>query len=258
MGRQNSDRLLKVEAVVLRHSNWGEADRILVLYTREQGKLRAIAKGARRLHSRKGGHLEPFTRVALMLAKGRDLWIVTQAEAVDLYFPIREDLLRTGFAVYVLELLDRFTYEEGENLALYSLLVDTLQRIAYENQLFHAIRYYEIRLLDLLGFRPELFNCLHCHSEIKPEDQYFSFVEGGILCPRCGSKMGGNHPVSMLALKYMRHFQRSSYKQALKADIPEKIQQEMENLLESYLTYLLERNLNSTSFLREIRDKYSI
>ena len=73
----------RVEAVVLRHSDWGEADRILTLYTRERGKVRAIAKGARKIRSRKAGHLEPFTRVTLQLAKGHDLLIVTQADTLD-------------------------------------------------------------------------------------------------------------------------------------------------------------------------------
>jgi len=104
---------IKVEAVVLRHSDYGEADRLLTLYSREQGKLRAIAKGVRKMQSRKAGHLEPFTQVALMLAKGHDMWIVTQAEAIEPLQPLREDLTRIGYAGYVVELLDRFTYEEA-------------------------------------------------------------------------------------------------------------------------------------------------
>src|SRR5512145_916664 len=122
----NQPRSQRVEAVVLRHSNWGEADRMLTLFTRELGKLRVVAKGARRVRSRKAGHLEPFTRVALMLARGRDLWIVTQAETVDAYLPLRENLEQIANASYVIELLDRFTYEEGANRPLYQLLVETL------------------------------------------------------------------------------------------------------------------------------------
>jgi DNA repair protein RecO (recombination protein O) len=78
-------RSFRVEAVVLRHANWGEADRILTLYTREQGKLRAVAKGARKIRSRKAGHLEPFTHITLQLAKSRDIPIVTQVETLDPY-----------------------------------------------------------------------------------------------------------------------------------------------------------------------------
>ena len=148
------ERSLRVEAVVLRHSDWGEADRLLSLYTREAGKLRVVAKGVRKLRSRKAGHLEPFTRVALLLARGHDLWIVTQADTLDAYLPLREDLLRTGYASYVVELADRFSYEEGQNSGLYRLLVETLERVTRapeEADIQFALRYYEIRMLDLLG-----------------------------------------------------------------------------------------------------------
>jgi DNA repair protein RecO (recombination protein O) len=247
------ERTLKVEAVVLRHSDWGEADRMLGLYTRERGKLRALAKGARKLRSRKAGHLEPFTRVSLMLAHGRDMWIVTQAETVDAYLPLRDDLVRTGYAGYVVELLDRFSYEEGENRAIYNLLVDTLGRISSGEDTFNLARYYEIRLLDHLGFRPQFFHCVQGNEEIKAEDQYFSAQRGGVLCPLHGKTAPESRPVSTEALRFLRHFQRSAYADAIRAQIPPATRQEMEGLLNYYLTYLLERGLNSPHFIREMK-----
>ena len=109
------ERSYRVEAVVLRHMDYGEADRLLGLYTREGGKVRAIAKGVRKIRSRKAGHLEPFTRVALQLAQARELPIVTQAETIDAYLAMRDDLVKTGYAAYVVEMVDRFLFEEGEN-----------------------------------------------------------------------------------------------------------------------------------------------
>ncbi len=253
----DTERTLRVEAVVLRHSDWGEADRLLGLFTREQGKLRAVAKGARRVRSRKAGHLEPFTRVALMLARGRDLWIVTQADTVDAYLPLREDLERIAHASYVVELLDRFTYEEGANRPLYQLLIETLARLCEQEDVFMAIRYYEIRLLDLLGFRPQLVNCVRCGKLIQPQDQYFSALLGGALCPNCGPQEPTARPVSMAALKYLRHLQRSNFRDACRAQIVSVVRREMENLLQYYLTYLLERALNTPAFLREVRRRNS-
>jgi DNA repair protein RecO (recombination protein O) len=244
-----------VEAVVLRHSDWGEADRLLGLFTREMGKLRAVAKGVRKPRSRKAGHLEPFTRVSLLLAKGRDMWIVTQAETVDAHLRLREDLERVGYAAYAVELLDRFTYEEGENPALYRLLVDTLGRLDAEPDPALPIHYYEMRLLDLLGFRPQLFNCAKCGEVIQAVDQYFSPSLGGALCPRCGAATRGAQPISMAALKYLRHFQRSSYKEAARARPSQEVEREIERLLQHYLTYLLERGLNTPAFLRKIRGR---
>ncbi len=246
-------RSFRAEAVVLRHSDWGEADRLLSLYTREQGKVRAVAKGARRLRSRKAGHLEPFTRASLQLARGREILIVTQAETVDAYQPLREDLLLTGYASYIVELLDRFTYEDGENPAIYRLLTDTLARLCAAEDAWLVVRYYEIQLLDLLGFRPELFHCVDRKEIIQPQDQFFSAGMGGVLCPRCGVKAAEVRPVSMAALKYLRHFQRSSYADAKRARVEGNIRSEVEALLQYYITYLLERNLNSPAFIREVR-----
>ena len=254
----STPRSIRVEAVILRHSDWGEADRMLTVFTRERGKMRVIAKGVRKLHSRKAGHLEPFTRSTLMLAHGRELWIVTQADTQDAYLPVKEELVRTGYAAHIVELLDRFTYDEGENASLYRLLADTLGRISTESDYTTAVRYYEVRLLDNLGYRPELFHCVNCDQEIKPEDQFFSAEQGGVLCPNCGRSAQGAKPISMPALKYLRHFQRSSYTEASRALIPEGIQKEMEALMLYYLTYLLERGLNTTAFIREVRKGYEI
>ncbi len=248
-------RSFRVEAVVLRHSDWGEADRILVLFTREHGKVRAIAKGVRKLRSRKAGHLEPFTRVSLLLARGRDMQIVTQAETINAYSPLRESLLLVGYASYVVELLDRFTYEEGENRALYRLLTDTLENLAGHPEPTLVVHYYEIRLLDLLGFRPQLFNCARCGKQIQPENQFFSAKEGGVLCPHCGSGTQGAHPISLLALKYFRHMQRSTFTEAARAKIDPQTNREMDILIQHYLTYLLERALNTPSFLRRVKSE---
>jgi DNA repair protein RecO (recombination protein O) len=246
-------RSFRVEAVVLRHSDWGEADRLLTLYTRERGKVRAIAKGARRIRSRKAGHLEPFTRVVLQLARGRDLLIVTQADTADAYLPLREDLVKTGQAAYAAELIDRFTSEdESENTQAFRLLTETLARIAAEPDPWLAVRYYEVRLLDLVGFRPQLFRCVRCGEEIRAADQFFSPLAGGILCPRCGSGLPGAWEISTEALKYFRHFQRSSYAEAQRARPTHEVRSELEALLQKYFTYLLERELNTPGFLKSI------
>jgi DNA repair protein RecO (recombination protein O) len=247
-------RSFRAEAVVLRHANWGEADRILTLYTRQQGKLRAIVKGARKIRSRKAGHVEPFTHVTLQLARGRDIPIVTQVETLDAYLPLREDLLRTGYAAYMLELLDRFTYdEEGGNPTLFRLLTDSLGRLCKVAEPWLCVRYYEMRLLDHLGFRPHLVQCANCRREILAEDQFFSPSMGGIICPSCGKGLPGLWNISVEGLKYMRHFQRSSYNEASRARPEPEIQKEIETLMQAYFTYLLERKLNTPGFLKQVK-----
>jgi len=247
-------RSFRLEAVVLRHADWGEADRLLTLYTRERGKVRAIAKGARKIRSRKSGHLEPFTRVTLQLARGHDLFIVTQADTVDAYLPIHENLVKTSQAAYVVELLDRFTYEDdSENYNIFRLLTEALARLQEESDPWLAIRYYEVRLLDLLGYRPHLFECANCGREIKAENQFFSAAQGGVLCLGCGVGLPGVWSVSVQALKYLRHFQRSDYARAQLARPGSEVRNEVEILVQKYITYLLERELNSPRFINQIK-----
>lgn len=247
-------RSFRASAVVLRHSDWGEADRLLTLYTREHGKIRAIAKGARKVTSRKAGHIEPFTHVTLQLSKGRDLFVVTQAETVNLFPGLRADLVKTGYAAYIVELLDRFTYEEGSsNPTLFRLLIESIERVEKEADAWLAVRYYEMRLLDHLGFRPQLFECANCEREILAEDQYFSFSAGGVICPRCGLGLPNPGRISVEALKYLRHFQRSSYRDASRARASLEVQKETEVLMQGYFTYLLERGLNTPGFIKRVK-----
>ncbi len=247
-------RSFRCEAVVIRHLNFGEADRILWLFSLELGKIQAIAKGVRKAHSRKSGHLEPFMHVSLLLARGKDLLIITQADTINAYLPLREGLIRSSYASYVVELLNRFTSDQEENRALFRLLVNTLERLCGDDKDIElALRYYEIRLLDLVGFRPQLYECILCGAEIQPEDQYFSVQFGGVVCPNCGIGATGLLPVSMLSLKYLRHFQRSSFQDAKKASLNLEINQELENIMQLYFIYLLERNLNTPPFIRNAR-----
>lgn len=249
----DQERSLKTEAVVLRHSDWGETDRLLTFYTRERGKLRAIAKGVRKLHSRKAGHLEPFMRTQLMLARGRDFWLVTQADAQAYFIELTEDLMRTAYAAYLSELVDRFTIEDEPNHHLYGLYTESLQRLAKEEDPYLALHYAEMHMLDLFGFRPELFYCVKCSRPIQAEDQFFSADLGGVVCPACEAGQSGLRPVKMETLKYLRHLQRSNWPQARKAQIEKGIRQSLDALMQHYITYVLERSLNTPDFLRQIR-----
>jgi DNA repair protein RecO (recombination protein O) len=249
------ERVYRTEGVVLRRQNLGEADRLTTIYTLHYGKLRLVAKGVRRLHSRKAGHLEPFTRVALLIARGRDLDIITQADTIEDYPALQNDLERMGYASYLVELLDRFTVEEGEgNQTQYRLLLDAMERLT-ENEIdpTAVILYFELRLLELVGYRPELFQCVGCGSEIRPENQYFAFYQGGVICPTCAKGKGHLVSLSLPVLKVLRHFQRSNFIIASSPKIPPELFGEVDQLMEGYINYLLERKLSVPAFLRRLR-----
>ena len=119
----------KAEAIVLRQQALGEADRIVTLFTREYGKLRAAAKGIRRPASRLGGRLEPFTHARLLLARGRTLDVIAQAEIVEAFAGVRADLIRSAYAAYVAELVDRGLADRDPHQEVFTLTLDVLETL---------------------------------------------------------------------------------------------------------------------------------
>lgn len=249
---QRASRSYRAQAIVLKHREYDEADRILTLYTLEHGKLQAIAKGVRKVKSRKAGHLEPFTLVLLQLAKGRTWEVIAQAEAQKTFQNIRDDLTLTAQAAYLVELIDRFSYEEGPNRALFQTLADGLQRLNEGFAPETVVHYFELRLLENIGFRPELNRCLACDAKIQPEPQYYSPKLGGVLCPKCFSADLTAWRVSLNTLKYLRYFQRSPWSKIKNRVIPPEIEQEIKNLIQHHFTYLLEKNLKTPDFLKAV------
>jgi DNA repair protein RecO (recombination protein O) len=153
-------RLYRVSAIVLKRHDQGEADRLLTVFTRDRGKLTLLAKGVRKPASRKAGHIEPFTHVDLLVAKSKSLDLVTQAETTHAHRHLREDLWRSSLAYYVAELADAFTQDEDPNELLFDLLLESLGRLdaADEPALPLAVHYYELHLLALAGYQPQLFH----------------------------------------------------------------------------------------------------
>jgi DNA repair protein RecO (recombination protein O) len=251
------ERTYRTEAVVLRRKDFGEADRVLTLFTPDLGKVRVVAKGIRKPRSRKAGHLELFTCSRLLMAKGRDLDLITQAETVNAYRPLREDLLRGAYAAYAVELLDKFTPDAEENRELYGLLKEALGWLAVTDDLALTARYYELHLLSLAGFQPQLYRCVVGGEAIVAEDQFFSVVEGGAVCARCGTDPAkappGIFPISTEALKYLRYLQSNPYAKVSALKVRSSAQAEMEYVMARYITATLERQLKSAEFLRLIR-----
>ena len=255
----NRLRTYRTEAIVLRRKDIGEADRILTLFTPHQGKVRVVAKGIRKPRSRKAGHLELFTCTNLLIAIGRDLDIVTQAEVVDAYRPLREDLLRSAYGGYMVELLDRFTPDAEEHESLYDLLRQGLTWASEARDLALAARYYELHLLSMAGYQPQLQSCASCGRPLEPEDQFFSAAEGGVICPRCGQShspeagSAGRLPLSLGALKLLRYMQSKPYARVEELNVGSRAHAEVEYIMVRYITLLLERQLKSVEFLRLIR-----
>src|SRR5947207_3028414 len=149
-------RLYRTSAVVLKRMDLGEADRIVTLFSRDEGKIRAVAKGVRRSTSRSAGHLEPFTLSDVLFAVGRELDVISQADTLESFRAIREDLDLTAHAYYLTELVDLLTEDRQENRIVYDLLLDGLQHLVEAGDVRLVIILFQLNLLDAVGYQPEL------------------------------------------------------------------------------------------------------
>lgn len=249
------DRLYRVNAIVLKRSDVGEADRLLTLLTAERGKIRAVAKGARKPAARKTGHVELFNHVALLIAVAREIDIISQADTLDPFMRIREDLDRLSYAYYFAELADRFLEQEVEHREVYALMLQALHWIETARELPRTARYFELHFLDELGYRPQLFNCVNCKEPLEPEENFFSPEAGGVLNPRCRDAQRDAIVISLNALKVMRYLQTRDYAGIQDLKLSPDVERETEALLHYYITHLLERDLKSVDFLNTLKHK---
>ena len=226
---------------------------MLILYSREFGKIKALAKGARKPQARKAGHVELFMRTNFLFAKGKNIDIITQAELVEAYPALREDLIRTTYAAYAAELLDSLTAEADRDVPKYELLSKTLGWIAETDNLFVTARYYELRLLSLAGFQPQLFQCVSCEEPIQEQDQFFSAELGGLLSPDCQNKDPRAQPISAVGVKVLRYLQTRSWETVSVLQLKGKLNTELESVMYYYIRHILERNMKSVEFLYRLR-----
>ena len=247
-------RVYKTEAIVLRTMELGEADRVLSVLTPRLGKLKVIAKGVRRPRSRIGGGLQPFSDVQLVLAVGRTFDVVTSTSLENPHLGLRNDLHSTAAAWYVVELADRFVEGAADSHEAFRLLAQALSALDAGDAVSREVvaRWFELHLLDAMGFRPELTRCLECGAGIEPEGNVFSPTGGGVVCPSCAHAALGGRSVSADALKIMRHLQRSPLVGVLRLQLAAALHREVERLLHATVSAVVERELRSRDFLEEV------
>ena len=248
------ERLYRTEAIVLGRLEYGEADRILTVYTPQRGKFRVIAKGVRRPLSRLGPHLEYFTRCRLMLVRGRDLDTVTGAETADAHLGLRSDLDAFGHASHLAEILNRLTQDRQENERVYDLLANSLRLLADGVNPFAVTRHFELALLTLLGFKPELYRCVVCSVELSAVPNGFSSRLGGALCRDCQATNAGSRRLSINAQKYLRTLDRNGLAAASRLPLDDRLRAELEGAMGDYLRHLAERDLTSLKVWRALRE----
>ena len=249
--------LYSATAIVLRRIPLGEKDKIITLFTRERGKVRAVAKGARKTTSRLAGGSEPLMLIKGMFSEGKSLDILSQCEVRESFSILRKDYDRYLRATYACELLDKLTEENDPEEQAFELLLSTLytlQRAMMPDLALHA---FELKLLALIGYEPQLGGCVSCDREwgefVWP--QTFSPALGGVLCEGCSkSARDETVPCPPKATWLLETLAGSSDPKALAALTTEPETLDMVNrVLRAHLRLRLERVVKSTEFLDALR-----
>ncbi len=244
-------RVYRAEGVILRRRNLGEADSILTVFSGSEGKFDAIARGVRKARSRMRGHLEPLTRSRVLVARGRNLDVFTQAETVDAYRRLRENLDASAEALYCLELVDRFTVEREPLPDLYALLLTALSLLDAGNGAA-VTRHFELRLLALLGYEPHIGGCVLCGDRLPEEETLLSPGAGGLACRGCRAEAGGGRIVSVPVVKLMRFARRATGAEFVALRTPPEVEQELRAAVAELVRYHLDRDPNARRFVEGV------
>jgi len=248
-------RTYQTEAIIIKKIKLGEADRILSLYTPHLGKIRVVAKGVRRPRSKMAGHLELLTHSLVSLARGRNLDTVIGSQTINSFLPLKSNLQLASQALYAVELVDLFTADNDENYPLFQLLIETMHNLCQGNNNELTLRYFELHLLNLVGYRPQLGQCVSCHSPLKAITNSFSPSAGGVLCPNCHQNQFYSYSLSVNALKVLRFLQSNDDDTISQLKIGPELCQELDGVMRNYLKYLLEREVKSVAWLDTLREQ---
>lgn len=251
---------IETNALIIKGSNYGESDRIMTLITEDLGRIKGIAKGARKSLKRFGGSLEPFALVKLQLKQGRDLAFINDARVVKSYKEIKNDIVKISYGSYILELADLFSNENHHHdkssvKRYFDITLESLEKLSTAKEAEVVVREFEIRLLSLSGYMPSLLECTSCgcnifqiKEELSPQGTAFSHSRGGVVCSKCrgqdNSLFDFISPGTLMTLSGVLNGKISFTKDAL---------HESGRLLSAFISQHLGKRLKSVDFIEHMK-----
>ncbi|MEN6622410.1 MAG: DNA repair protein RecO [Smithella sp.] len=247
----------KTTGFVLRTLSYGESDLIVTFYSNEFGKLKGIAKGAKRSKKRFANVFEPFSLTSIIFnRKNRDtLAFIETCEIIDHYDAIRLDLEKTLIASYFIDLADHFSPEGKKNEQVFELLQTFLTLLCAQKASDTLVRFFEMRMLKLAGFEPTLDRCITCQSPIANGSTYYFYArEGGIKCAKCSSGSEQyDQSVSTGTVRTLllgKDMEIEKIKLVVFSEIPAR---ESRNILVGFISHILNREVKSLKVMEQVR-----
>ena len=242
-------------AINLKSYNLSESDKIIVMYSKDKGIIRGVAKGVKKTTSKLGGRMDMLIANKLMLHKGKNLDTICQAEAINTFKNTRNDMNKLFYSIYCSEIVHNFGIENDPNSSeIYDLFYTTLQSISQSKnkvELLISVLKFQLKLMHITGYSLELENCVECGCPIYKENIYFSAEKGGIVCPKC--KIKSLHAAKlhyklrdfMITLLQLDYKTKSRYEELAN----EKVCEFCFNLMKSYVEHFSPKKFKSTEIL---------
>ncbi|MEN6468771.1 MAG: DNA repair protein RecO [Smithella sp.] len=246
----------KTAGFVLKSLSYGESDLIITFYSREFGKIKGIAKGAKRSKKRFANVFEPFSLTNIIFSrKNRDaLAFIESCDIIDHYSLIRQDLEKTLTASYFIDLTDHFSPEGKSNDNLFMLLADFLAWLTREKASDTTIRFFEMRLLKITGFEPALTACVNCKTPVTNGTSYYFFPkDGGITCAACARPERYDQSVSAGTVRTLLLGKDMDIEKMKMVSMPEGLACESRNILCGFITHLLGKEVKSLKVMEQVR-----
>lgn len=244
------------EGIILKRVDFGEADKLLTIFTKNKGKITSLAKGIRRIESRRSGNVDLLNHSKLFFAQGRSLPILTEAESISTFKELKKDLNKISLAYHLTELIDQFFHDQQENYKVFELLFEslTLLNLVSKEKAENIIRAFEIKILTLSGYSPELFNCVKCSKKLEPNGNVLSPDSGGVLHSAHAQESLQIKSISSEAIKILRFMKEKTLSDTIKLNIPETTKKELKEMMKYYMEFILEKELYSAKFSEEVNN----
>ncbi len=248
----------RARGIIIKNKKVREADKIFTIITDNLGKIQAYGRSTGKINSKLGGHLDLFTNSNLVLAKGKSMPTLVYANALDSFKNIKSNLTKTGIAFYASELLDNFLLEDYKDTRIYRLLyyffitlnVPDIENLIQIRVLFWS---FELKLLSLLGFLPEVGSCVKCGKNIIKDSNYFDFTSGGFICSNCDNDSRAySYQVDEVIVSLIDKIYRGNTEVLISLKIENKQGFIIKELIDRYILYLMNKKIKSSEFLEKI------
>jgi DNA repair protein RecO (recombination protein O) len=231
-----------------------EADKIVTIYTKDYGKISAIAKGVRKTKSKFGSSLEILTYSIFLIYKGRNIDIVSQTEILESFFSTSKEVIKFAFAANCVEIVNKLTEEREINIGLFNLLKEVLHYLRGTKDSKLLALSFKWQTMSILGYRPSLNHCCRCNKSIEDQkEMYFNIREGGLVCNNCIAEDKEECiKVYLYFVKLVRKILITPLSTISNATIPDIKMKELEKITDLYIAYHSEKSFKTDRFLKSL------